>query len=91
MKLADHENVCCVSVEPPRYVADVLRRLADDVPSENCGYGVPVPPALAGLHVLCVGRGTQREAVILEELVGADGSVTCVDALTDASGLTDAA
>ncbi|MBQ6455134.1 MAG: arsenosugar biosynthesis radical SAM protein ArsS [Eggerthellaceae bacterium] len=91
MKLADHDNACCVSVEPPRYVADVLRRLADDVPSENCGYGVPVPPALSGLKVLCVGRGTQREAVIVEELVGSDGSVATIDALTDAEGLTDEA
>ena len=86
MKISDHENACCVSVEPPRYVADVLRRLADDVPSEHAGYGVPVPPALAGLRVLCVGRGTQREAAVIEELVGADGVVTCIDALTNADG-----
>ena len=91
MKISDHENACCVTVEAPRYVAEVLQRLADDVQSENSGYGVPVPPALAGLRVLCVGCGTQREAAVVKELVRLDGAVTCIDALTDAEGLTEAA
>ena len=78
-----HTNATSCHVEaPPRYVAEVMPLVADEVIARFYGCGSPIPPALEGATVLDLGCGTGRDVYVLSKLVGPNGHVIGVD-MTD--------
>ena len=82
--LLDSDNLktnatCCATAAPPRYVAEVMPLLADEIVERFYGCGSPIPPALEGATVLDLGCGTGRDVYILSKLVGETGRVIGVD------------
>ena len=78
-----HTNATSCHVEaPPRYVAEVMPLVADEVVERFYGCGSPIPPALEGCTVLDLGCGSGRDVYVLSKLVGETGHVIGVD-MTD--------
>ncbi len=78
-----HTNATsCHMAPPPRYVAEVMPLIADEVVARFYGCGSPIPPALEGCTVLDLGCGTGRDVYVLSKLVGESGHVIGVD-MTD--------
>ena len=73
------DATCCTTSAPPRYVADVMPLIADEIVERFYGCGSPIPPALEGATVLDLGCGTGRDVYILSKLVGPTGHVIGVD------------
>ena len=75
-----HTNATSCHVEaPPRYVAEVMPLVADEVVMRFYGCGSPIPPALEGATVLDLGCGSGRDVYVLSKLVGPNGHVIGVD------------
>lgn len=70
---------CCSTQAPPRYVAEVMPQIADEIVTRFYGCGSPIPPALEGATVLDLGCGTGRDVYVLSKLVGQSGRVIGVD------------
>ncbi len=70
---------CCSTQAPPRYVAEVMPQIADEIVTRFYGCGSPIPPALEGATVLDLGCGTGRDVYVLSKLVGPTGRVIGVD------------
>jgi arsenite methyltransferase len=73
------DATCCTSSAPPRYVAEVMLLIADEIMEKFYGCGSPIPPALEGMTVLDLGCGTGRDVYVLSKLVGQTGRVIGVD------------
>lgn len=73
------DAACCATAAPPRYVAEVMPLIADEVVECFCGCGSPIPPALEGATVLDLGCGTGRDVYVLSKLVGSHGRVIGID------------
>ena len=73
------DATCCTTSAPPRYVAEVMPLIADEVVERFYGCGSPIPPALEGATVLDLGCGTGRDVYVLSKLVGKTGRVIGVD------------
>ena len=75
-----HTNATSCHVEaPPKYVAEVMPLVADEVVERFYGCGSPIPPALEGCTVLDLGCGSGRDVYVLSKLVGESGHVIGVD------------
>ncbi|MFN0246666.1 MAG: methyltransferase domain-containing protein [Kofleriaceae bacterium] len=72
-------NACCASGAPPRWIAQRLANVHEDVASRFYGCGFPIPHGLDGRRVLDLGCGTGRDAFVLAQLVGNAGHVVGVD------------
>jgi arsenite methyltransferase len=72
-------NACCASGAPPRWIADAVAGVHDDVLARFYGCGFPIPPAIEGCTVLDLGCGTGRDVYVASQLVGPDGFVHGVD------------
>lgn len=75
-------SACCPSEAPPANVRDLLRNVHEVVQSKFYGCGSPLPFAAKGCTVLDLGCGTGRDAFVLSQMVGENGSVIGVD-MTD--------
>ncbi len=73
------DATCCTTAAPPRYVAEVMPLIADEVIERFYGCGSPIPPALEGMTVLDLGCGTGRDVYVLSKLVGPSGRVIGID------------
>ena len=73
------DATCCTTSAPPRYVAEVMPLIADEIVTRFYGCGSPIPPALEGMTVLDLGCGTGRDVYVLSKLVGESGRVIGVD------------
>lgn len=73
------DATCCTTSAPPRYVAEVMPLIADEIIARFYGCGSPIPPALEGATVLDLGCGTGRDVYVLSKLVGPTGRVIGVD------------
>ncbi len=73
------DATCCTTSAPPRYVAELMPLIADEIVERFYGCGSPIPPALEGATVLDLGCGTGRDAYVLSKLVGPTGRVIGVD------------
>lgn len=72
-------NACCASSEPPRWLREMMANVHDDVHRRFYGCGFPIPEALRDATVLDLGCGSGRDAYVLSQMVGRDGSVHGVD------------
>ena len=59
------DATCCTTSAPPRYVAEVMPLIADEIVTRFYGCGSPIPPALEGMTVLDLGCGTGRDVYVL--------------------------
>lgn len=73
------DATCCTVSAPPRYVAEVMPLVANEVVERFYGCGSPIPPALEGATVLDLGCGTGRDVYVLSKLVGPTGRVIGID------------
>lgn len=72
-------NACCASGAPPRWIAEPLSRVHENVVARFYGCGFPIPAAVEGCTVLDLGCGTGRDVYVASQLVGPDGFVHGVD------------
>jgi len=72
-------DACCASGAPPRWIADPLARVHDDVVSRFYGCGFPIPAAIQACRVLDLGCGSGRDVYLASQLVGPTGFVYGVD------------
>jgi SAM-dependent methyltransferase len=75
-------SACCTVESMPEHLKFLLKNVNDSVQSKFYGCGSPIPSALDGCSVLDLGCGTGRDAYVLSQLVGENGSVIGVD-MTD--------
>ena len=73
-------DACCTMEAPPAEILSALRNVHEEVKARYYGCGLVAPQAIAGCHVLDLGSGSGQDAYILAQMVGAQGSVTGVDA-----------
>lgn len=72
-------SACCDSSQVPDWLKPLLARIHPDVQNRYYGCGLVVPPLLEGARVLDLGCGSGRDAFLLAQLVGKDGSVVGID------------
>lgn len=72
-------SACCTAEAPPRYVAEALSKIHEDVAARYYGCGLVLPEALEGCRILDLGCGTGRDCYLLAQLVGPAGHVVGVD------------
>ncbi len=75
-------NACCTAESVPEHLKGLLKNIHESVQSKFYGCGSPIPSSLAGCTVLDLGCGTGRDAYLLSQLVGENGSVIGID-MTD--------
>lgn len=73
-------DACCTTDVPPPAIRAALANVHEEVRSRYYGCGLVVPDAIEGCAVLDLGSGSGQDAYLLSQLVGANGSVTGVDA-----------
>ncbi len=72
-------NACCSIQAPPKYIADILSKIHDEVLQKYYGCGLTIPYELEGLKVLDLGSGSGRDCFIASKLVGQQGEVVGID------------
>jgi arsenite methyltransferase len=72
-------NACCTDASVPEYIKPILSKIHDEVLTRYYGCGLMLPQQLAGLTILDLGCGAGRDAYVLSQLVGEQGSVIGVD------------
>lgn len=75
-------SACCDVSDLPEWLKALLKRVNPEVQERYYGCGLVVPPLIEGARVLDLGCGSGRDAFLLAQLVGAEGSVVGVD-MTD--------
>lgn len=75
-------SACCDIADLPDWLKPLLERVHTDVRERYYGCGLVVPPLIEGARVLDLGCGSGRDAFLLAQLVGPEGSVVGVD-MTD--------
>ncbi|RJY10269.1 methyltransferase domain-containing protein [Aurantiacibacter aquimixticola] len=73
-------DACTTFAMPSADIIAALKNVHEDVKARYYGCGLVTPQALAGCHVLDLGSGSGQDVYLLAQLVGAEGSVTGVDA-----------
>lgn len=72
-------SACCDSSAVPDRLRPLLAKIHPEVLSRYYGCGLVCPPLLDGCKVLDLGCGSGRDAYLLSQLVGLEGSVVGVD------------
>lgn len=72
-------SACCTLEPPPRYLADALGAIHEEVSARYYGCGLVLPESLDGCRVLDLGCGSGRDVYLLSQLVGPAGHVVGVD------------
>ncbi|MDD9952043.1 MAG: methyltransferase domain-containing protein [Zetaproteobacteria bacterium] len=72
-------TACCAADAGDEAMKALLAKIHPAVLAKFYGCGVPIPPAVEGLHVLDLGSGSGRDCYLLSALVGEHGQVTGVD------------
>ena len=75
-------SACCMPEAMPKHLLTALRNVHDEILDRFYGCGSPIPAALDGATVLDLGCGTGRDAYMISQLAGKNGSVIGVD-MTD--------
>ena len=75
-------SACCDGGGVPGHLEGLLANVHEEVRAKYYGCGIAIPAALSGAHVLDLGSGSGRDAYLIAQLVGPDGTVTGVD-MTD--------
>ena len=75
-------SACCPLEAPPTHIQALLKNVHETVQAKFYGCGSPLPVAAEGCTVLDLGCGTGRDAFLLSQIVGPQGSVIGVD-MTD--------
>lgn len=75
-------SACCPLEVPPTHVQALLKNVHETVQEKFYGCGSPLPVAAEGCTVLDLGCGTGRDAFLLSQIVGPQGSVVGID-MTD--------
>lgn len=75
-------SACCDVASDTHYLSKLIANVHDDVRAKYYGCGIAIPPALQNCDVLDLGSGSGRDAYVISQLVGPNGSVTGVD-MTD--------
>lgn len=75
-------SACCDPADIPDWLKPLLERVHPEVRERYYGCGLVAPPLLEGARVLDLGCGSGRDAYLLAQLAGRDGSVVGVD-MTD--------
>ncbi|MFQ5564460.1 MAG: methyltransferase domain-containing protein [Parvularculaceae bacterium] len=75
-------NACCTTDDEPAFLRALLDNIHDDVMQRYYGCGLIAPLCLEGARVLDLGCGAGRDAYVLAQLVGPEGSVVGVDMTT---------
>lgn len=75
-------SACCDTSQTPGWLKVLLERIHPDVLDRYYGCGLVAPPLIEGAHALDLGCGSGRDAYVLAQLVGPNGSVVGVD-MTD--------
>ena len=75
-------SACCATEPPAEHINQLLKNVHEAVQERFYGCGSPIPTAAEGCAVLDLGCGTGRDAYILSQMVGENGSVTGID-MTD--------
>lgn len=73
-------DACCTAEAPPPQVLAALANVHPEVKARYYGCGLVVPQMIDGCRVLDLGSGSGQDAYLLAQMVGAQGSVTGVDA-----------
>lgn len=73
-------DACCTLEMPAPEILDALANVHPEVKARYYGCGLVVPQAIEGCKVLDLGSGAGQDAYLLAQMVGANGSVTGVDA-----------
>lgn len=77
----DLRTDACVTAEaPPASIRAALARIHPEVNARYYGCGLVAPGKLVGARILDLGCGAGRDAYVLAQLVGEEGSVIGVDA-----------
>lgn len=72
-------DACCTIENLPRYAADAMTLIHDEVSARYYGCGLVLPEALQDCSVLDLGCGSGRDCYLLAQLVGGNGRVVGVD------------
>ncbi len=72
-------SVCCTPADMSPWLRQLLGNVQDEVLAKYYGCGLVAPPLLAGARILDLGSGSGRDAYVLAQLAGPDGSVVGVD------------
>ena len=75
-------SACCDASDLPDWLKALLERVDPEVRERYYGCGLVIPPLIEGAHILDLGCGSGRDAFLLAQLVGPEGSVVGVD-MTD--------
>ncbi|MXO73352.1 methyltransferase domain-containing protein [Alteraurantiacibacter buctensis] len=73
-------DACCTAEAPPPEVLAALANVHPEVKARYYGCGLVMPQMIDGCRVLDLGSGSGQDAYLLAQMVGAQGSVTGVDA-----------
>lgn len=73
-------DACTTLTPPPAAIRAALANIHDEVAARYYGCGLVAPQAIDGANILDLGCGAGRDAYVLAQLVGEQGSVTGVDA-----------
>ncbi len=73
-------DACCTLEAPAPNILNALANVHPEVKSRYYGCGLVVPQSIEGAKVLDLGSGAGQDAYLLAQMVGANGSVTGVDA-----------
>jgi len=72
-------NACCTDAGLPEYVKPLLKNVHDEVLTRYYGCGLVLPEQLDSLTILDLGCGAGRDAYLLSQLVGENGTIIGVD------------
>lgn len=73
-------DACCTLEMPAPEILNALANVHPEVKARYYGCGLVVPQYIEGCNVLDLGSGAGQDAYLLAQMVGANGSVTGVDA-----------
>lgn len=83
-------SACCDISDLPDWLRPLLDRVHSEVRERYYGCGLVVPPLVEGARVLDLGCGAGRDAFLLAQLVGPQGSVVGVDMTDEQLALAEA-
>lgn len=83
-------SACCDPSEMPAWLVPLLQRIHPDVLSRYYGCGLVCPPLLEGARLLDLGCGSGRDAYLLAQLAGPNGSVVGIDMTAEQLAVAEA-
>ncbi len=72
-------DACCTVEDTPSYLRPLLARIHPEVANRYYGCRLIAPLSLSGRRILDLGSGSGRDAYVLSQLAGPEGSVVGVD------------